>query len=266
MISNLLELLVNNTVQVLIGLILASVITIIGKKSYEYFWFIKPVRKIFPIKKGDVICIVTGKVDLPNVSETLQKYYVLGTGDFKAVVNMCMSLENKFDDIKIRNYFSREIHGQIIRDENIITIGGPMRNSVTRYLLESGVKKYGFKFDNNDGHLIIIKNNKEIHKRPKEKNGFFEIDYGIIIKDRHPSNENKFIFIFAGCHTEGVQGSVEYLLTTTSRGLSNIRALSKKLGKRKYFAFAVEVKPYQDESGEIEIFETNMLEDTLKIW
>lgn len=242
----------------------------IGEMVYKYWYRTRPVHKLWGLKNGEIIYLVTGKAEIKedlsikddNLIMKFKDYYILKQGDFKAVLIVVATLANEYKNVKLKNCFSQEFPADVIADHNIICIGGPFRNTVTKHFM--GTITYQLKFDEGDGHLIDLKNNKHYH--PQEKDGFFEKDYGVIIKDQHPSQPNKEIFIIAGCHTEGVIGAARCISSLDRAGIMRIRKISKNIGKKKFFSFAIEVTAFKDEMGEIDVSKIEIKKDTLTCW
>jgi hypothetical protein len=114
-------------------------------------------------------------------------------------------------------------------DSNIMTIGGPMTNIVTKKILEYQEDWLPYEFTKlPSGEVIIEKTDrkKTWHITPRK-------DYGVIIKAKNPFSLNKSIFIFAGLSGDASVGSAYFFQ-------SRFKELVRKYG-RNSFGVIIEV-------------------------
>lgn len=83
-------------------------------------------------------------------------------------------------------------------DSNIICIGGPLTNEVTRRILESQRSWTPYKFE--EGKIRKTGGTQEWTITE-------EVDHGIIIKTKNPFFANKWVFIFAGLSGDASVGA-----------------------------------------------------------
>jgi len=129
----------------------------------------------------------------------------------------------RVDDTNLRHDDSEDKSG------NIFCIGGPAANLWTRYLMDKWNEYVKFVTINEKQQHIYIAatDSKYIYKSN-------DVDYGIILKIKNPSDEGKYCVICAGIQAEGTAGASYYF----ARKLKDIR---KEFGS-KSFCIIVEVK------------------------
>lgn len=161
----------------------------------------------------DINCITanTGQYD---EGELVTLGYVF---EYIAVGELRVAFKNLFKHIDISAKMSPMEFGDVhLRDlkSNLILIGGPFHNSVTRELLFSGKFDFPFRYDddanlyhdNGDGTCDVYK--------PQQSNlnsNFYELDYALIINIRNPKMPSKRLIALIGCRSIGCYGAAYFL-------------------------------------------------------
>ena len=161
----------------------------------------------------DVNCITanTGQYD---ENELVTLGYVF---EYIAVGELRVAFKNLFKNIDISVKMSpveyADIHMHDIKS-NLILIGGPFHNSVTREMLFSGKFDFPFNFDD-DANLYHDNGDgtKDVYK-PRQsdlKNKFFELDYALIVNIRNPKMPSRRLIALIGCRSVGCYGAAYFI-------------------------------------------------------
>lgn len=142
---------------------------------------------------------------------------IVGGGDALAL----RELSSYFSEIGLKKFNVVYVdEARLDRKNNLILLGGPDTNEVTKDALEL-IKPRVRIFDPGPGIAMEIhdlaheldphenKPDKASWKKYKPKS---DSDYGIIIRARNPFNPNKALIIFAGAHGYGTWGGVNLAL------------------------------------------------------
>jgi len=117
--------------------------------------------------------------------------------------------ENLFRKIS-RWHFKRYLCGEktsCMLKGNLLLVGGPGANSITRDILERIPVRYKF----NDDAIIDI-TNVNFYRKPDIKDNNLSKDYGVITKCYNPYNEKKYVIIAMGCYGWGTWASLKATL------------------------------------------------------
>lgn len=100
-----------------------------------------------------------------------------------------------------------------ISEKNIVSLGGPKSNRVSKDILEAVYKKYpGFPvvYDENN---VLLKTAKDTYIPTFSQDGSLATDYGVILRTSSllPGNKGETIFLAFGCRGRGTLGAVKAL-------------------------------------------------------
>ena len=232
---------------VVLGAIASVFIAYMATKLFELYTILIPFFKLWGFKNNETVYLINGLIELNSIS--LKDKFVLGPGDVNALVIISRTLEKRYKSIKIKNLYSKQLSSLDLINENIVSIGGPKRNSVTKRLMELIDCRYSF---DDKGNMIDNKTNKQYSPVKAESNDYYIEDYGIIAKIKLSPGTEKWVFVIAGCHTEGVMGAARYILSLDREGEKRVRELAKEF-KEDSFQIAIKVNVIKDEMGIIEI-------------
>ena len=237
----------NLVIEFLIQIIIAVIIFILGfisQKIYKIVYFSRPLQKIWGFEnKNEEICVVTG-----NIEHGVWKH-LMATGDIRAYGEVMSVLRNNYKKELINTFFSKEFHPQQLRKYNVISIGGPRWNWVTRKILEELGNP--FEFDLENRQIIDRRYNPPKKYKVEIKNGI-KTDYGIIIKTINPYKSDRNILIFMGYTTYGVLAAVRCLSEFKEYIMKN-RNLKKRFLNSKNYSVVVKTTIIRDEIGEEEV-------------
>lgn len=118
-------------------------------------------------------------------------------------------------DVKMSN---EKVLGKRVLNDNLVLIGGPYHNCVTRELVFNGKNNLPLSFDDNANLTVLDGNNVLVYK--PETGGdvahYYENDYGIIMNIKNPNDTSKRIISFIGCRSIGCLGAADYFLEKQS--------------------------------------------------
>lgn len=146
--------------------------------------------------------------------------------------------------------------------KNLLLVGGPIPNSMTKHLHEEmgDVVTYAFRIDKQPntkgtrkGNQIINVHSSRVVRAPKFKGDLVVEDYGIITKYINPFNSERHIIIVEGCYGWGTWASLNVIL--------NPRFL-KLLLKENVFQVIVSVRMFNRTPGEPQLVPRTLIKLT----
>jgi len=236
---------IKDIVIILLGAFASVCVAYAFPKALEFFRVVRPFFKLWRFRKNDTVYLINGIIE-ENTASAKGKF-ILGAGDVKALVELARGLEKRYSAVRIKNLYAKQLSGADMMSEHIVCIGGPKRNEVTRKLMDTIGTRYSF----DSGKLIDKTLGKEYSPKKAEKDDHYAIDYGIVIKACHAAGQDRWAYILAGCHTEGVMGAARYISSLDRGGSSRIRRLTKEFGKGP-FEIAIKCTITKDPMGVIE--------------
>lgn len=130
---------------------------------------------------------------------------------------------------------SNDYNLEEVKNNNIIVIGSPVANGVSKLVWENIINDHPFTFEMNDHPVTITEDDKEITINMNEY--FFKFktnsykpeldedlkfnerrwksDYALILRYRNPLNKEKALFLLMGCHGFSTLGAMNFLLDKT---------------------------------------------------
>lgn len=231
----------------MIATIATLLIVFLMRRLYRFYYIRTPYDRIWGFKENEAVFIVNGKSK--SISTDREDVFALNTGDVKALLEIVRSLEGGPKTLQINSLFSDQMPAPVMTKENVICIGGPNSNSVTKTFLELVDCRYEF---DSERKLVDKQTRKKYSPVKAESGDYYVRDYGIVFKASHPSREEKRLFIHAGCHTEGTMGAGKYISSAGRGGQKRLRQLAKELGGDT-FQILIEVDVVKDEVGMIEV-------------
>lgn len=241
-----LNVIIDLLIQIIVGVII-FILGYISQKIYKIIYFSRPLQKIWGFEnKKEEICVVTG-----NIEHGVWKH-LMATGDIRTYGEVMSVLRNNYKKELVNNFFSKEFHPHQLRKYNVISIGGPKWNWVTRKILEELGNP--FKFDLENGQLVDRRYNppKRYDVEIENRNNGVKADYGIIIKTTNPYKNDKNILIFMGYTTYGVLAAVRCLSEFKEYIMKN-KNLKERFLNSKNYSVVVRTTIIRDEIGEEEV-------------
>lgn len=184
--------------------ILIVINNIIDKRArIRYFW--GRITKDFTLISGQIY-----------LKENPQ-YRYMAAGDIKAIMDLTLVIQDIFKLKKIPHRFSDALSPREDLNTNILTVGGPKFNYVTKRLIDEYELRPGFpaKFEGND--LILHwfgpkKEEKTKYLRYIKTNNIID-DYGLIIRSINPfdSSRKSVSWVIAGSGNNGCRAAADQL-------------------------------------------------------
>lgn len=195
----------------------------LGGKLKRLLTDIRPIKKLWKIKDSKDLIIVAATSTKTDTGDYLRP--ATGIGQLRALGYSIESLSKAYD-VRIKNILLSDDQVQKQVERDMILLGGPKNNQVSRLFLEKLTQEH--KIADQDENMILwyadgkteeftgIKENKSIKK-----------DYGLIIRTENPFSSQKekpTICLFTGCHTYGTIAAAKFF---TNIYIKQIKMLTK---------------------------------------
>ena len=167
--------------EIIINLLFFIMGLIVGRLK-KVFKFFNPASKFLSEFSEETIIVV------PNYNGYEEESLRKGYGDYNAASSIQSAIKKFNNNAKIID----ERFAEPKLAENIILVGGPITNQLTREIL----KFFPYNFE---GHSIV-KTDGTIRIEPSKNS---KEDCGMLIMANNPKNKNKKIVIAAGCYGYG---------------------------------------------------------------
>ena len=186
--------------EIAIGIIVEIIKAIMhgAYKVWQYRKVKKPIRKFFK-KLGKSVIFVLPPADVDPL--------ITGTqiSDFLGAMKLQSFLKELSYDVETRR--ANNLSEKELKEHNLIVVGGPISNKVTKTLFKS--KEIIYKFGGPDGHDIIDSKTGKVRYSPIiNDEQRVERDYGILTRIKNPYNKNKDAIIASGCFGWGTYASL----------------------------------------------------------
>lgn len=185
---------------------------------------ILPARKLWQISNPTrlLICVAastrthTGKYRRPST----------GIGQVRALAIISASLDTAYKRIDTKSIILSDEPKRTKLENDLILLGGPKNNEVTREFLERIQAKCSVS-QTEEGICWAI-GRAPVNYNPVSRDETIRTDYGLIIRTKNPFSEgNKTVCLFSGGHTYGVVAAALYF-TQKYRGVLKYRKISKR--------------------------------------
>jgi len=201
---------------------------ILGFLAKSFIDFIRkrrPFYRIWRLDQDVTTYMVTGSIDLKALTGTqIFLAPTMAAGDIDAFVEIISSLRLLYPKARIERFFSEEFPERNM-DENIVTIGGPKWNTVTRHLLRSSDSPLTF-----DGYFLVDEITGQRHETEEDETQIY-VDYGLILRMRNPYDRKNNFVLLAGCDTFGVLAAAKCMSSLSSFGYATIKTIDRQLGR-----------------------------------
>jgi hypothetical protein len=187
-----------------------------------------PIREVLKLGQDDVVVVVP----LHKVEQGRSLPYV-AVEDVYALRNIFALLTEMHIQPKIRD----PEHIEDVLTKNIISIGGPKRNSFTKVVL-SDVKNIEFVDDQTTGETQIRRGpgTRLVSGSYSTPQGQKSGDMALLLRKQNPKNESNVVIVIAGIRGIGTWGASDYLR-------KHSRALARRLEeKHKHIGFLADIE------------------------
>ncbi len=130
-----------------------------------------------------------------------------GIGQAKALAQISPSLTKAWRDVDVQNvYFSEEVAGSDL-EADLILIGGPKTNALTRRVLDRVANQTGC---TQEGSTIIV---GDRHLEGEVDDDATGIDYGLVMRIANPFSPMHRLIVLSGSHTFGTVAAARFLVS-----------------------------------------------------
>lgn len=202
-----------------VSVVFAYVLGAVSPKLHRKLMYLRPAKKLLDsmADENQELMITIGAFQIPPHSSIREKFSNFEAVELTGITEItsvssayCISFiltflasMRSYENIVIIDSakFSPEYY-----DSNIVTIGGPMTNVVTKRILEYEEDWLPYKFTKlPSGEVIAEKTDKKKTWHITQRK-----DYGVIIKAKNPFSLDKSIFISAGLSGDASVGSAYF--------------------------------------------------------
>lgn len=201
------QLILTNLVSVIVSFIVGYMTNVLAGPHTRRFtdWInTGPIRKVLQLGPSDVVVVIP----LHKIENGRRLPYV-AVEDVYALRNVLALLAKMGRTIpSIRD--PEHLDGVVTK--NLITIGGPNRNSFTKYIL-SAQEKIKFVDDQVTGHTEIHRGTGTRHTSASysKPEGEQSSDMAVLLRCQNPKNESNVVIVIAGIRGIGTWGASDYL-------------------------------------------------------
>ncbi|MBQ9104061.1 MAG: hypothetical protein IJY57_03125 [Clostridia bacterium] len=211
----------------LLGLIGFKLKNMISRSNY-----IKKLRLNSDLNK--MRCI-TANPEVDDEGECVTLGYVfeyMSVGELQSTWSKC------FSDLEFNVTMSSK-ENTVIPPENLLVIGGPFHNQITRLILEQFDFPFGWDSDAN----LTFKTETGVDTYSPKLTGFtkqfYGEDYSLVLNIKNPTSPDKRILLIIGCRSIGCLGGAIFL----SKHMNKI----KRKGLTDEYAFVVKVSGNEEQ-------------------
>lgn len=221
--------------------------------SHLYF------RQLWGFNPGDVVYLVCPELEEPDSRQHPEpnEFLYLGKyGDIDALITLFSTLSKLYPNITLRICTGKEFkaYKPIPNSENLILLGGPDYNEITRHYMKN-TRRVPYKFIDAGDESEAIKLPRgygmaqaAIEMDDSRANG---IDYGFFVRFQNPHNKKKTIIMVNGIHTYGVYGAAKCFALNqdgeTDVSTENCKKILSKIGKHSKFGVHFKLQIMQNE-------------------
>ena len=189
------------------------------------------------MQKNTIETVIVGE-DIVSVNEGAGKkdVYYVHSGDALAIIEAQVNYAYINKEMRVLKLSSKEIKGKDL-DKNLILIGGPNSNELTKRILKEIELPWQFDVGTHTKTGKCIKHRTKNRILTAKKNHSVRQDYCMIFFGPNPFNLSTNVTLFAGLHNFGVVGAVRALSPTNAsvQVTNNVQSIIKRgwrLGKQ----------------------------------
>ena len=197
-LPDLLRFLKDNQTSIVTGVIgslvavLLQVLVTVTVNTLTYFLTLRMrLKRLFSFNtKAGEILVVSGSVE---GLATAGVAFLAGP-DASAALKVLRSLQDIFPKSSIKHLYSSIDQPSSAFSDDVVTIGGPVFNSCTKYMLDHSFSIVSFDESDRlvcDGHTY-------------EMSAEAQVDFGLVYRFKNPAANDKKVIVIAGCGSHGV--------------------------------------------------------------
>ncbi|MGR3765983.1 hypothetical protein [Rossellomorea sp. NS-SX7] len=192
-------------------------------KMGHFFNSVSPGRRLWNLTDHSKLIVVSATSVIS--ADTGYQKKATGIGQVRALAFIISSLNKAYKKLELKNiYLSGERLGERC-ERDIISVGGPKNNEVTRDVLKKLthiVEQVGNDIHwNAEGERDILS--------PMKENDEVVKDLGLVIRMENPFNDNgsTTLTVFSGCHTYGTVAAAKYFTESLFKKAKKMKNFGK---------------------------------------
>lgn len=199
-----------------IGAIIGIIVGHLATRIYLIYTERIPNERIWGLEDKEVILCVSTSAQMDSEKE--YEAYATGLGQIYSIPLIITSLRKAYKNFQlIKILFSEEEIDEKI-ESNLILLGGPEHNRVSRDFLDDIGEHFIVDQKDNTIHFWLDKSTKVEFKSETDENQKIKYDYGLIVRITIPnSNPKRKKFLFSGTHTFGTIGATRYFVENLNK-------------------------------------------------
>lgn len=232
----------------------------IGRVAYQWYQTVRPARRVWQLKDGDAVLIVT-----PNPSGYVGDEFsdTVFPTDYTAVAGLRHFLTRVYPKLDVSEYFAQEFPSAKI-GEHVVLIGGedinPLMETVLKRLRPA---KFPLEFD--DDHIVDHEDGGRVYRPdilfdPSTHRNEIIKDYALVTGVPNPFEPTKRMYIMAGCYVHGNMAAAQSMTEPA------IRKVADRSGGESKFAYLVRCQVLRRYVGNIEIVRFYVYDETHQRW
>jgi hypothetical protein len=190
------------------------------------------IRKVWDIS-GEKLMVVSGN---------LNGKYEVEPRDADALFESTLKLVNLYPGLKVHRYYSIDFDNKDYQNNDLLLMGGPDSNKVTKEVLEGNANSFPFEFiETDDDYEFILKDKSTSMDYKKHFNlGKITKDYGFFAKMPNPFCRGKNVILLAGIGGEGTLACSRALPSDNNWLFNYYHENFSCLDNKQYFTFICE--------------------------
>lgn len=178
--------------------------------TYRLVFSIRPTKRLWRLKESKklVICVSTSTW-IETEKYSYSAVPATGIGQVRALALIVTSLNKVYKNLNLRDVLLSEEKIQTKIENDVILLGGPENNKITREFLDE-IQRLSIVDQANQVITWKVGENEE-RFMPYIENGEIKRDYGLIIRMENPlSSLKRAIFLFSGTTTWGTIAAARF--------------------------------------------------------
>jgi len=190
------------------------------KQRHRCFWFDPAVSEIH------VICAPEPeRTRFANQSST-DYLYVDNLDDRDALYEVSTFLSRAYPDAKLYRHAASQVSSDVL-DSNVVLLGGPRNNSLTRDLADILGVRFAYADNDNSLNFSLGNGSFDILQVGKKDDNLLSLDVGYFGRFLNPFNRKNHLVMCHGCHTFGTLAAC-LIFADSNQALDNSRLLGFK--------------------------------------
>ena len=197
-----------------IGVLSSAIFFLLGfatRSLYNYFLSRRPAMRVWKLARNAEVTIITASAkDRDDEEFTITVY----PAEYTAATELAAFITGPLK-CRVKKILAAADHPlDATLEDNMMVIGGPVHNRVTKLLLERMTIDYYF-----DGYSLVHRPTDERYNARDDGTSIVE-DYGLIVLGKNPFNDRSRVILLMGCRTYGCIAAARMLIGDKVREVS----------------------------------------------